>query len=53
MNTQPYELTVAEALEDEMRRMVKLELTYQHAAQIIRNLHKENEELRAKLEKNK
>ena len=50
MNTQPYELKVAELLDDEVRRIVKLELMYRHAAQIIQRLYKENEELRAKLE---
>lgn len=50
MNTQPYELKVAELLDDEVGRIVKLELMYRHAAQIIQRLYKENAELRVKLE---
>lgn len=50
MNTEPYALVIADTLEKEIHRMVKLELMYRHAAQIIQRLYKENAELRAKLE---
>lgn len=51
MNTQPYALKVADLLDDERKRSVKLNLLYEHAAAEIRRLHEENEKLRAALAK--
>lgn len=51
MNTQPYALKVADLLDNELRRSVKLNTLYTHAASEIRRLHEENEKLRAALAK--
>lgn len=50
MNTEPYALVIADTLEKEIHRMVKLELMYRHAVLALRQLHQENAALRAKLE---
>ena len=42
MNTQPYPLTVADLLDDELRRNDKLTLLYEHAAHELRRLHEVN-----------
>jgi hypothetical protein len=39
MNTQPEALKIADALDDEARRLVKLEVMYRTAAAQLRNLH--------------
>jgi hypothetical protein len=50
MNTQPEALKLADALDNEIKRAVKLNLLYSNAADYLRHLYKANQELAVMLD---
>jgi hypothetical protein len=50
MNTQPEALKLADALDSEIKRAVKLNLLYSNAADYLRHLYKTNQELTVMLD---